>query len=247
MIWGFRRLGQSRNVSPRTTLTFDQYLDRWSALHEGVNPRENWLILGWLRCAYACARPLSALGATPNAVTILGVFAAGLVPLCAALSQSLTSPIWLWVATFLVPFAGLVDSLDGAVAVLRGMTSRFGFVLDSVCDRLGEILLCSSLWIAGGNHALVAFSVLLGFLVEYARARSRVVDPDWDPPLTIAERPTRLIIVGVFLGLAAWAPFGVDPGDWATLGAGLGTIVATIGVGQMMWQTRDHLSPRPGN
>lgn len=225
-------------------LTFDQYLGRWSALHEGVDPRENWLILGWLRCAYVCARPLTALGATPNIVTVLGVVAAGLVPLCAALSRSLTSTTWLWAATFLVPVAGLVDSLDGAVAVLRGMTSRFGFVLDSVCDRLSEILLYSALWIVGGNRALVALSILFGFLVEYVRARCRVVDPDWDPPLTIAERPTRLIIIGVFLGLAAWAPFGISAGGWATLGAGLGTIVAVIGVGQLMWQTRGHLSPR---
>ena len=41
-------------------------------------------------------------------------------------------------AALLVGASGLLDNLDGAVAVLSGRTSRWGFVLDSGCDRLAD-------------------------------------------------------------------------------------------------------------
>ena len=55
---------------------------------------------------------------------------------------------WPLVAVGLVVLAGLLDNLDGAVAILSGRTSRWGFVLDSLADRLSDaayvVALCLS-------------------------------------------------------------------------------------------------------
>jgi hypothetical protein len=50
--------------------------------------------------------------------------------------------------------------------------------------------------------------------------------------VSISERPTRIVIVSVFLGLCA-GPYGVSVSTWATLGACMGLVVALIGALQV--------------
>ena len=42
----------------------------------------------------------------------------------------------------LVFVSGIVDNLDRAVAVMSGRTTRWGYVLDSVVDRIADVLTC---------------------------------------------------------------------------------------------------------
>ena len=121
------------------------------------------------------ARAFSALGLTPNVITLLGftVCVAGAVLL--ALGWPLYGGI-----VFLL--GGILDLFDGALARLTGRASPFGALLDSVFDRLGEAALFVGLGVyyllgdlPSGQLMLSMLAVLLGLVfsqgVSYLRAR----------------------------------------------------------------------------
>ena len=99
----------------------------------------------------------------PTAVTVAGLLICLRVPFAAA-----QGPAGLLVGAVLVLLAGIADALDGAVAVVTGRASRFGFVYDSVADRLGEAAWLAAFWLAGAPGLLV---VIGGAAVLAARVR----------------------------------------------------------------------------
>ncbi len=214
-------------------LTLDAYFQRWSALHGDIDPRESWLIRGWLKFAYGAAKPLTRVGMSPNGVTLLGVLVAVAVPLLAWQGASTLMSGWVWLAVAVTALSGLLDSLDGAVAVITGRTTRGGYVLDSVADRISDAALLSALWVLGAPGWIVAAAVFIGFLQEYARARAGLVGVSEVGVVSVSERPTRIVIVAVFLGLAAWGIYGVAASTWATLGAAAALVVGLIGLTQV--------------
>ncbi|MEI8082389.1 MAG: CDP-alcohol phosphatidyltransferase, partial [Actinomycetes bacterium] len=64
---------------------------------------------------------------------------------------------------------------------------------------------------------------------EYARARAGVAGMTEVGVLSVWERPTRIAVVAVFVGLAAWTPFGVDSWRWAAVGAWAALVLAVVG------------------
>jgi len=134
-------------------LSRDEYLAAWSSWH-GDTPTDRPLVRGWLTAAWALARPLA--GLPPLVATAVGLLvAASAVPAAAAGGR------WLIAAGLLVGLSGLLDSLDGALAIGTGRASRRGFVLDSVVDRLTEVAYAAALWVAGAPGWLaVAFGAL---------------------------------------------------------------------------------------
>jgi CDP-diacylglycerol--glycerol-3-phosphate 3-phosphatidyltransferase len=157
------------------------------------------------RIADPLVNRLLAWGVTPNAVTAtgtLGVVATAL----ACFPQG-----WFLAGTLIITFFVLTDTVDGALARKRGITSRFGGWLDSTCDRVadGAIFGGLVLWLAGDGDDIptlcVALFVLLATqLVSYEKARAEGLGMTCD--VGIAERPERLIIVLVSTGLVG---FGV--------------------------------------
>ena len=77
------------------------------------------------------ARTLRALGFTPNTVTILGFS----ISLAAA---ALVGASFLLAGGLIFLVGSVMDLMDGALARLTGRVTRFGALLDSVMDRLGE-------------------------------------------------------------------------------------------------------------
>ena len=75
-------------------------------------------------------------------------------------------------------FAGLFDMMDGRVARLGNMSSKFGALYDSVLDRYSELMtffgICYYLSMKDYFfYALIAFVALIGSLmVSYVRARA---------------------------------------------------------------------------
>ncbi|MCW2696861.1 MAG: pgsA, partial [Modestobacter sp.] len=112
-------------------LSRDEYLAAWATWHGGTDPADSRLVRGWLTLAYTLARPLA--GRSPLLATAMG-----LVVAAAAVPPALAGGRWLVLAGVLVGLSGLLDSLDGALAIAGGTASRRGFVLDSVVDRLTE-------------------------------------------------------------------------------------------------------------
>jgi phosphatidylglycerophosphate synthase len=197
----------------------ESYLDRWRLLHGGYEPRSNSLVRRWLTFAYAIARPLARLRIAPDALTVLAVLASAGVVGLASLSGR-----WLLAAAVVAVVAGLIDNLDGAVAVLSDRVSRYGTILDSACDRVSDALLVTALWVAGAPGLLCALGGVLMFLQEYVRTLAAVAGMREAGVITVWERPTRVIVTGTFLASAGIHGVGAWPLLGAAAWAGLGII-----------------------
>ncbi|MEP6760590.1 MAG: CDP-alcohol phosphatidyltransferase family protein [Sporichthyaceae bacterium] len=203
----------------------ETYFDRWAITHGGYHPRSNVLVCWWLAIAYAVARPLAAARVPPDVVTIAGLLAAGVVALLARGDGSL-----LLGAAVMVVVTGLLDNVDGAVAVLRDRVTSWGAYLDSVTDRVGDLLMVLALGLAGAPWQVCVLGGTLMFLLEYARARATVAGMPDVGVITVWERPTRVIVTAGFLASAAalgdpWPALG----SWAWVGLGIiGLVQLTV-------------------
>jgi len=114
--------------------------------------------------------------------------------------------------------SGVLDSLDGAVAVQAGRATKVGFLLDSALDRLADAAFGAALAIvAGGEAAWVAVAAVgTAWWLEYVRARAVLAEADMPgrsraqvvvpggrqaQVVTPGERPTRIALTIVGLGL----------------------------------------------
>lgn len=158
------------------------------------------------RAAYAriskpLARAALRAGLTPDMVTIVGTAATVL----AALTLFPTGR--LFAGTLVVWFFVLADMLDGAMARQRGGGTRFGAVLDAVCDRISDgAVFCGLLWWAAfglGDVALMVATLIClvtSQVISYIKARAEASGLNGSGGLI--ERPERLIIVLAGTGLS---------------------------------------------
>jgi phosphatidylglycerophosphate synthase len=205
-------------------LSRDEYLAAWSRWHGGT-PTDRPLVRGWLTAAWTLARLLA--GLPPLAATALGLLAA-----TAAVGAAAAGGPWLVAAGVLVGLSGLLDSLDGALAIGTGRASRRGFVLDSFVDRLSEAAYAGALWVAGAPGWLaVAFGALC-WLPDYLRARAGQAGVAETGALSIWERPTRVAMTGMTLG-GAGVVGGVAADVVVTAGAAVGTVLGAVAVVQL--------------
>jgi len=178
----------------------DDHVRDWAALHGAEVPAG--FVGGWIRAAAAVARPLAHAGISPNMVTVAAlVMAVAAVPLAAIAG-------WVGPATacVAVTLSGLLDSLDGAVAVQAGRTTKVGFFLDSALDRLADAAFPAALALAAGGGAWLAVAATAAcWWLEYVRARGTLAGVGGKPLITPGERPTRIILTAVGLGLPVLA------------------------------------------
>ena len=153
---------------------------------------------GWDKVMRPIGAGLGRLGLTPNTVTLFGVLVQGVVSWLILDGRLLA-------AGLVAVLAALSDGFDGAVAKARGMTSRFGAVLDSTTDRLTDALYFLPIaWLYAvdpdiaerdepwvGAVALVA--LVFSFLISYVRARAEAMG--FDAKVGIAERAERIILL----------------------------------------------------
>jgi CDP-diacylglycerol--glycerol-3-phosphate 3-phosphatidyltransferase len=147
------------------------------------------------------ARALSAVGISPNMLTLGGLMVAGG-------AAYLVSEGFLLVGGIVLLASGPFDMLDGAVARVRGQVSRFGAVLDSTADRVAEAGLLTGLAIyfyreADLTGVALAFGALAGSMtVSYLRARGEGLGVIAKSGLM--TRPERVVTLGVGLMVAQW-------------------------------------------
>jgi CDP-diacylglycerol--glycerol-3-phosphate 3-phosphatidyltransferase len=208
-------------------VTFEPYVDRWSALHGGYDPRLSIWSRTWLRLTFRLAAPLAAAGVSPHLLTAAGLLAAALVPVAAYAGYPL-------VAVPLIALSGLLDALDGAVAVVADRVTPLGSLLDSVADRVGEALLLAGLWLAGATGWVCVLAGAAMWLHEYVRARAAGAGLAGLGAVTVGERPVRLIVVG--------AGFALGQPDAA---AGLSVALGLAGLVHLLAVVRRALQPVP--
>lgn len=145
-------------------------------------------------------RPIGSLlgrsGISPNAVTLLGLVVQVPVAYLIVVDRLVAAGV-------VAIVAGLLDTLDGAVAKARGLTTKFGALLDSTSDRLSDALVFLSiawLYLTEGKYAgekwvaaLALATVVLSFLVSYVKARAEGLG--FECNVGLIERAERLIIV----------------------------------------------------
>jgi CDP-diacylglycerol--glycerol-3-phosphate 3-phosphatidyltransferase len=215
-------------------LSRDEYLAAWSRWH-GDADTDSALVRGWLTAAWTLARPLA--GVPPLVATALGLLvAAAAVPAAAAGGS------WLIVAGVLVGISGLLDSLDGALAIGTGRASRRGFVLDSAVDRLSEAAYAAALWVAGAPGWLAVLFGALCWLPDYLRARAGQAGVAETGALSVWERPTRVAMTGMTL-LGAGVVAGLDAAPSVVLaGTAVGSLLGAVAVVQLGFSLRRMLA-----
>ncbi len=196
----------------------------WAALHGGVSPSP--VVRVWLGAVQRIARAGPVARVPPDALSAVGVAAAGAAALAATGGGR-----WPLLTAALVVLVGVLDGLDGAVALQTGRARPLGAVVDAVADRLGDVLLAVALAALGAPPPWCVAAVGLTVLHEYLRARANAAGMPGPGAVTVAERPTRLVLVGI-AALGA----GVRPGgtpwtgwDWATVSAVAWVAVGAVG------------------
>ncbi len=210
-------------------LSREQHHAEWSRLHGGVAPRG--LVSWWLDVVRLLAGPLARARVPADLVTV----AAGVVAVAAAWSAWRGAAA---VAGLLVLLSGLLDGIDGTVAVLRGTARPWGALLDAVVDRVADALLLLALWAVGAPAAVCLAAGVLGFLLEYARVRAGVLGVTGVEVLTVGERPTRVLVSGLFLLAAGLRP---EPATWVSIGAWVLVVVGVVALVQLLVALRGRL------
>lgn len=190
---------------------------------------------GVRRYVDAAAKVLIRVGVSANAVTVTGT------AVVVAASVLLLARGELLAGLIVVALSVLTDMLDGAIARVKGTTSRFGALLDSTCDRLadGAIFAGLAYWLlaegSGLGAALALWAGLASQMVSYVKARAESLGAECN--VGIAERPERLIIAAVaVLAEGLGVPWALESG------MGLVAVLSSITVVQRLWHARGVLA-----
>ncbi|MET1055661.1 MAG: DUF4833 domain-containing protein [Pedobacter sp.] len=144
------------------------------------------------------------IGLTPNAVTTIGLIlniGVAVIFVFGAEESNRGDLSFVGWGGALVLFAGLFDMLDGQVARLGNMSSKFGALYDSVLDRYSELIMFLGICYYLVSHhyflsSLFAFIALIGsMMVSYTRARAEGLGIQSKGGLM--QRPERVVTIGI--------------------------------------------------
>lgn len=180
------------------------------------------------------ARGLASVHVTPNMLTLAGLavtcgaavcfaLGAGHAPLWENPPAAVPQTRWPLIAGLLIFLAAALDMLDGALARVGNMQTRFGAVFDSTIDRCSDIALglgCAVYFAAQSNVTYVVLSILTlssAVLISYIKARAENIVEDCSPGYwQRGERVAAFLIAALagHLPAALWL-LGVTP--WFTV------------------------------
>lgn len=144
----------------------------------------------------AVAQVFNALHITPNMVTLFGLLLNTVVAYLIISGR-------IQAAGVLYIFAAGLDAIDGTLARMVGVRSRFGGFWDSTLDRMGEAVVISAVgvWAAMEGDVMggaIAFAALTtSYLVSYTRARAEGLGID--TKVGFGTRVERYIILVIAL------------------------------------------------
>ncbi len=171
------------------------------------NKERDGLQQGIYRIINPFVRLLIRMGVTPNMVTTIGLLgnlaAAAILSWAGIMAQADGSPHYAMVtlAGAVIIVFSTFDMLDGQVARLGGMVSRFGALYDSVLDRYCELFTLGGIafymmMVGYPIGALVTFLALVGsIMVSYVRARAEGVGLECK--VGFMQRPERVVVTAI--------------------------------------------------
>lgn len=191
------------------------------------------------RASHAVAHWLVRRGASPNGISVAGMFfgmAAG-----AFLAGTALAPGWarfLWIAgAACIQCRLLANMFDGMVAVERGVASPVGELYNEVPDRVSDTATLAGLgFAAGGDPFLGLGAASAALFVAYVRAMGKAaggsaVKQEFCGPMAKQQRMFIATAAALYCGLApaAWQPswaasWGARE-SWGLPAAALGVII----------------------
>jgi phosphatidylglycerophosphate synthase len=216
------------------------YIDRWSRAHGDYDVRSSRPTMFWLRLAHTLGAPLARRGVRPSSVTAVGGVGAVAISVAASFGGR-----WALLAAGLVVVVALLDGVDGAVAELTDSATAWGRVLDQLVDRIGDLSMLVGLWALGAPGPVCAAAGALTLLDESMRGSAAAEGMAEVGLVSIAERPTRLVIGGVSLAVAGIVPSVAVL--LVSIGAGLWAILALGTTTQLLVNIGRRLGRRPRN
>ncbi len=197
---------------------------------------------GLMEAAYWSLQPIArllvSLHVSPNQISwtslVFGVFAGS----CLAFGH-------FGFAAFFATISAFMDSLDGMVARLRGMSSDAGEVLDAAIDRYTEFLFIGGLVVYYREIPVLQILALLAlvgsFMVSYSTAKAEALQIE--PPKGSMRRPERALylILGAALSpitIPLWETyreFSIPIGHPMVMALCLVAVVANVSSIERFW------------
>ncbi len=179
------------------------------------------------------ARVLIALGLTPNAVTVLGFLVTCGAAYCLYRGAGHQLPFfyngigpqswWPLGATLFLFASGACDMLDGAVARVGNMSSRFGAVLDSTLDRMSDMVIfvaCLFYFVRFENVTLQVLAVAAlcsSILISYVKARAEEIIDDCSVGYWLRGERFAAVLIGCATGHVAFVLWQLGLTNWLTV------------------------------
>lgn len=145
------------------------------------------------------------IGITPNFVTFLGlminIIAAVMFIYGAEFGDRNDHGIVGWSCAVIL-FAGLMDMVDGRLARVGKLDSKYGALYDSVLDRYSEMFMFLGIcyYLIAQNYflsSLFAFIAMIGsIMVSYTRARAEGLGLKM-ADIGFMQRPERILLIGI--------------------------------------------------
>lgn len=144
------------------------------------------------------------LRVTPNMITTFGLglnILATVIFILGAENAQRNELAYVGWGGFTILIAGLFDMIDGRLARLGNMSSKFGAFYDSVIDRYSELVMFLGIcYYLIAHHfflsSLFGFIALIGsMMVSYIRARSEGIGIECS--VGIMQRPARVVTIGL--------------------------------------------------
>ena len=178
---------------------------------------------------YAFAKYLVIVGVRPNHVTILGLII------------SLSSPFIIYfvhrsaiLALILVALSALCDVLDGIIAKLTKSATPLGAFLDSVSDRISDVVYAIILLILGIDAFIVMIFASTSLLISYIRARAESLGIKLEG-VGIMERAERVLAVLIILIIISMG--NVTVAYIATLIVSILNVLTILQRGMEVWRS----------
>ncbi|MCC7365857.1 MAG: CDP-alcohol phosphatidyltransferase family protein [Dehalococcoidia bacterium] len=154
------------------------------------------------------ARALRGTPVTPNSVTVFTL-------VLAVATGAMLAAGWHIAGGIAIQAVSVIDGVDGELARLKDMSSKFGHILDAVTDRYADAIILGGMGVYAARFEdlprpeVIAMLALAGALsVSYSRARieaSLQVEPS-DGLFGLASRDVRSLVaaIGAVLGQCYW-------------------------------------------
>lgn len=138
-------------------------------------------------------RGFARTGLSPNFWTIVGLVFA----FASAIIYGMNIEFALILGGGLLLISGFFDIVDGQVARVTQKTSKKGGFLDSIFDKIAEVIIFLGILIGGfAEPYLVFLAITLSLLVSYARSRGESLGVNLQG-VGIGERAERLLVIAI--------------------------------------------------